>query len=310
MTPRVATKRSAGARNTSRSPYGPDSPYSWFADLVAVSAAQWQRDRNIKRPGVPDDQPEMYIPAPGGPEDQLGPEQRLEEARSRLQVNWRAEERSESWARSLRARDEAERADPLGRHLAERRDLTTTAGAGGEFVPAGGPPIFIAEEFARAARNASMLLSALRRRPLPEAGMKLDVPRLATGASAAVQNPELTAVSETDSTTAVVSSPLSTIAGLVDGSRQLFDRALPGLDLVIAAELGAAMGQQIDVAAIQGTGSSGQTRGLLNVSGIVSVTHTDASPSVGEQVAKAWQASRCWPTRRQAGTGPPTRTPT
>jgi Phage capsid family len=194
------------------------------------------------------------------------------------------------WARSLRARDEAERAHPLSRHIGERRDLTTTAGAGGDFVPAGSPPIFIADEFARAARNASMLLGTLGTRPLPETGMKLEVPRLATGASAAVQNRELSLVSETDPTTVSVSSPLSTIAGLVDASRQVFDRALPGLDLVIAAELGAAMGQQIDVAAIQGTGTNGQTRGLLNVSGTVSVTHTDASPSVGEQVAKAWQA--------------------
>jgi hypothetical protein len=188
MTPRVATKRSASGGGTSRSPYGPDSRYSWFADLVAVSAAQWQRDRNIKRPGVADDQPEMYIPAPGGPDGDLGPGQRLEEARSRLQATWHAEERSESWARTLRAQDVAEAAHPLSRHIGERRDLTTTAAGGGDFVPAAGPPIFIAEEFARAARNASMLLNTLRTRPLPETGMKLDVPRLATGASVAVQN--------------------------------------------------------------------------------------------------------------------------
>jgi hypothetical protein len=83
MTPRVATQRSAASGGTSRSPYGPDSRYSWFADLVAVTAAQWQRARNVKRPGVPDGQPEMYIPAPGGPDGDMGPEQRLEEARSR-----------------------------------------------------------------------------------------------------------------------------------------------------------------------------------------------------------------------------------
>jgi hypothetical protein len=290
MTPRVATKRSASGGGTSRSPYGPDSRYSWFADLVAVSAAQWQRDRNIKRPGVADDQPEMYIPAPGGPDGDLGPGQRLEEARSRLQATWHAEERSESWARTLRAQDVAEAAHPLSRHIGERRDLTTTAAGGGDFVPAAGPPIFIAEEFARAARNASMLLNTLRTRPLPETGMNWTCHGSPPVRAWRSRTLSCRLVSETDPTTAVVSSPLSTIAGLVDASRQVYDRALPGLDQVIAAELGAAMGQQIDVAAIQGTGASGQTRGILNVSGTVSVTHTDASPSVGEQVAKAWQA--------------------
>ena len=97
---------------------------------------------------------------------------------------------------------------------------------------------------------------------------------------------------ETDPTTALASSNVAYIAGQVDMSRQLFDFARPGLDLVLAADLGADLGARVDVQAVQGTNANGQTLGLANVGGIVSVSYTDASPTPGELVSKIWEAYR------------------
>jgi hypothetical protein len=168
----------------------------------------------------------------------------------------------------------------------QQRALSTTLAAGGDFVsPAGSVPGFLASSFAAAARAESRILQALDARPLPsDAPMTLSVPRFATGTSAGTQV-DGGAVSSTDITSALAQSPIGLIAGQQDVSQQLLDRFggtgahSISLDEVLAYELGRAYGEALDKECLNGNGSAGHLRGLLNVTGIVSRVYTDASPT-------------------------------
>jgi len=88
-------------------------------------------------------------------------------------------------------------------------------------------------------------------------------------------------VQETDIVEALVTSNIATLQGIQDVSQQLWDRADPAssLDAVLATDLGNALAVQLDQQILYGTGTSGQLRGFVNVTGIVSVTKTNASPT-------------------------------
>src|SRR5262249_40040513 len=128
----------------------------------------------------------------------------------------------------------------------EARDLSTTATAGGDFVPTG-VPAYVGDDYATALRNRSVLQSILTTRPLPDKGMTVKTPRLSTGTAVAVQT-ENTSVQETDIVEALVSAAVITIAGLQDVSQQLLDRSDSGsqIDAVIARDLGEATGTLLD----------------------------------------------------------------
>jgi HK97 family phage major capsid protein len=96
------------------------------------------------------------------------------------------------------------------------------------------------------------------------------------------------AVQETDPTTASNSSPVSTVAGQVDLSRQLFEFSQPGFDAAITDDLSRAHASSLDVEIITGTASGGRTRGLLNWSGILSIGGTVTNAETF--LASLWQA--------------------
>lgn len=170
----------------------------------------------------------------------------------------------------------------------ERRDLSTGAGTGGAFVPQGAA-VYIAEAFVPSAVGRAALYAALPKRDLPDVGMKWEVPIFGSGAGVAVQASENAAVQETDPTSSLASSNISTVAGQVDSARQLWDFARPGWDQALAADLGSALGAAVDVELVAGTNASGRTLGLANVSGVNAVTYTDASPTAAEFVSKLWE---------------------
>nr|MBA2599942.1 phage major capsid protein [Actinomycetota bacterium] len=66
---------------------------------------------------------------------------------------------------------------------------------------------------------------------------------------------------------------------------------LSNLDEAIAAELGNAFASQLDLQVISGSGTAGQLLGLLNVAGITSVTHTSATPTALENLARIGQVA-------------------
>lgn len=158
----------------------------------------------------------------------------------------------------------------------ERRDLSTTATAGGGFVPTNSAPSYVADSFGIAAHNAAVLSAALGTREIPPTGTTISTGRISTGASTTVAASENAAVQETDPVTATASSVVSTISGQVDVSEQLLDRSDPPIDEVISRELGALWGEDLDATVLNGTGS-GQFSGLLQLAGTTAITATTAS---------------------------------
>jgi hypothetical protein len=177
-----------------------------------------------------------------------------------------------------------------------QRDLTSSG-----FVPAAGSPMFIAEMFATAARARAGLAAALPQQPLPQQGDHIELPRLATGAAVAVAASENSPVQETDPTSALASSNKALISGQVDVSRQLLEFARPGIDEVLAADLGADTGAKLDAQLISGTNANGQTQGMAGLAGINAVTFTSGTPTAAATISKNWQAWQAI----DAGGGPP-----
>jgi hypothetical protein len=112
------------------------------------------------------------------------------------------------------------------------------------------------------------------------------VPRLSGGAAVAIQASQNSGAQETDPTTTNFAPPVGTIAGQIDLSRQLFDLSRPGMDEVIADDLGRDTGVKLDAQLVSGTGTSGQLRGLANVSGILTFS-TSATTAQG-QLSAIW----------------------
>jgi HK97 family phage major capsid protein len=222
-----------------------------------------------------------------------------QEARARL-VRHRSEMQDENTAREERRQraftsglDELIRTlpGPLRRQmeafaesgaLVERRDLTRTDGAGGEFVP----PLWLLDEYAETPRGGRPFVEACRQIPLPAGTDSINVPRIATGTATGVQTADNAAVTETDMTTATVTAPVRTIAGQQDVPLQLLEQSPIAFDEVVFADLIADYWSQCEAQAINGSGAAGQIKGILQATGITAITYTDATPTVPELYPK------------------------
>jgi HK97 family phage major capsid protein len=184
--------------------------------------------------------------------------------------------------------------DRLNRHRQEmdvevgdvqRRDLSSTEGQGGDFIP----PIWIMDEFVSLARAGRPFANAVRRLPLPPKTDSINVPKVATGTATAAQS-DLGAVQETDATTGSIETRVITVAGQQDVARQAVDRSVPGLDAILLGDLAADYATKVDVQCLTGSGSAPNARGIDNVASTISVTYTDATPTVPELYPKGADA--------------------
>lgn len=183
--------------------------------------------------------------------------------------------------------------DRLHRHQAEmavesRTIPNTTDGTGGEFVP----PLWLVNEYAEYARAARVTADLLTTMPLPPGTDSINVPKITLGTQTGAQNGQNTAVTNRDMTTSTVTASVKTYAGYEDVSVQLVEQSplQGGLDRMVLGDLMQDYALQINTAVINGAGTSGTLTGLLNVSGINSVTYTDASPTGSEMVPAFAQA--------------------
>lgn len=191
------------------------------------------------------------------------------------------------------AADRLRRNDAMaGQGGAELRALTTTAGAGGEFAP----PEWLVAEFVKLARAGRKFADSVGHADLPMGVSSINLPRVATGTSTAVQATQNTALSQTDLTTNSVSSGISTYGGKQVVAQQLLDQSGIPFDEVILQDLAADYARTYDQAVISGSGASGQLNGVytyFNASGTANQTYTSASPTVGllySKIAGAIQA--------------------
>ena len=150
----------------------------------------------------------------------------------------------------------------------EYRDLSRTDGAGGYAVP----PAWLVDQYVELARPSRPLADLVTRLPLPGGTDTINVPKMLTGTSVAVQVADNTTVSETDITDTFVSCPVRTIAGQQSIAIQLLDQSPVAFDDIIFRDLVAAHGAATDVQVITGTGTNGQVLGIHNTAGIQTVT--------------------------------------
>ncbi|MFD7791025.1 phage major capsid protein [Streptomyces sp. NPDC059759] len=166
----------------------------------------------------------------------------------------------------------------------EARALTTTDGAGGEFVP----PLWMVNDYIELARAGRVVADQVRPMALPPGTDSISLPRVASGTATAEQASQNTNVQDTDATTNSVTANVTTIAGKQVVSQQLLDQSPINMDQILLADLAADYAIKADAFVINNNATN--KVGLLNVSGVNGVTYTDASPTVGELYPKGADA--------------------
>lgn len=172
-----------------------------------------------------------------------------------------------------------------GREVSEDKDfraLNRTDATGGYFVP----PLWVMQDWVALARSGRSYANLVPTEALPPGTDNINVPKVATGTSTAVQDGDNTSVSETDLTDTSVSAPVRTIAGQQSVAIQLLEQSPVNFDEVIFSDLIADYASKLDLQVISGSGSNGQVTGVRNTGSIETVTYTDATPTVGELYSK------------------------
>lgn len=175
-------------------------------------------------------------------------------------------------------RNDAQRSEGL-----QKRALGNTGavgGSGGEFAP----PMWLIDEFIKLARPGRKFADSLNPKPLPSGVSSVNLPRVATGTTTAIQSTQNTALSQTDMTTNSVSSGIVTIGGKQVVALQLLEQSGIPFDEVILQDLAADYARQLSSQVILGSNTSGQLNGVytyFNASGTVNVAWTQATPAVG-----------------------------
>ena len=177
-------------------------------------------------------------------------------------------------------RDAYERLARNNREVTEKRGLTTTDGAGGEFVP----PLWMVDEYVALARAARPTADRVRQQTLPPGTDTISLPKVATGTATAEQASQNTAVQNTDATTSSVSASVATIAGQQVVAQQLIDQSPINMDPILLADLAADYATKLNVFVLNNNAAG--KRGLLNVSGVNAVTYTSTTPTVAELYPK------------------------
>ena len=166
----------------------------------------------------------------------------------------------------------------LARHTKEEEVERRSVGTGnfaGLVIPQ--YLVDLAAPLARAGRPTADF--ATNKMLLPAAGMTLNISRMTTGTSTAVQAAENDAVSNTNADDTLLTVNVRTIAGQQDISKQAIERGT-GIDQFIIQDLIRGWHTTLDNQILNGTGAGGQIQGLDGTSGTNVVTFTSAAPTV------------------------------
>lgn len=178
----------------------------------------------------------------------------------------------------------------LARHTREEEVERRSVGTGnfaGLVIPQ--YLVDLAAPLARAGRPTADF--ATNKMALPAAGMTLNISRMTTGTSTAVQAAENDAVSNTNADDTLLTVNVRTIAGQQDISKQAIERGT-GIDQFIIQDLIRGWHTTLDNQILNGDGNSGAILGLDATSGTNVVTFTEASPTVAllyPKLADAYQ---------------------
>ena len=178
----------------------------------------------------------------------------------------------------------------LARHTREEEVERRSVGTGnfaGLVIPQ--YLVDLAAPLARAGRPTADF--ATNKMLLPAAGMTLNISRMTTGTTTAVQAAENDAISNTNADDTLLTVNVRTIAGQQDISKQAIERGT-GIDQFIIQDLIRGWHTTLDDQIINGDGTSGAMLGIRQTPGINDVTFTEASPTVAllyPKLADAYQ---------------------
>lgn len=173
---------------------------------------------------------------------------------------------------SYEARDRIAR---YQREVLETRDSGTSNFAG--LVV----PQYLVDSFAGLRRAGRPTLDISVNSALPAQGMTLNIGRLTTGITSYVQASENTAPTESSPDDTLLTINVNTVASMFDLSKQAVLRGT-GIETQLLGDAVRSYQTKVDGLALNGSGTSGEHRGILNTSGINGVTYTDASPTYAE----------------------------
>lgn len=149
-----------------------------------------------------------------------------------------------------------------------RRDLNVAAaGAGGFLVSTE------SQGFIEILRNRSVAMRMGARRLSGLQG-SVTVPRQSAAATAFWLASETAQITEADQTFVQMALSPKTVGAYTEISRQLLLQSSPGAEGIVTDDLAQQVGIAVDLAALQGSGASGQPTGISNTAGIGSVTGT------------------------------------
>jgi HK97 family phage major capsid protein len=154
-------------------------------------------------------------------------------------------------------------------------DMTTAAGAGGEFAP----PLWLIEDFINFARAGRVTADLCNQNVLPGGVSSINLPKVASGTATAVQQTQNTNLQDTAMTTTSVSSGISTVGGKQIVSIQLLKQSGIPFDRVILQDLAADYAVRVDAQVLYGTNANGQVRGLVGVANNNAFTSASPAPA-------------------------------
>jgi HK97 family phage major capsid protein len=167
--------------------------------------------------------------------------------------------------------------DRLARNNAEveveARALTTTDGAGGDFVP----PLWMINQYVELARTARPTADRVRNETLPTGTDQINVPKILTGTAVAEQATQNTAVQNTDATTGAVAANVATLAGQQVVAVQLIEQSPINLDTILLADLAADYAAKVDLFVLNNNAAN--KKGLLQETGTNAITYTSGAPT-------------------------------
>lgn len=174
----------------------------------------------------------------------------------------------------------------------KRVNPNRTDGQGGYLVP----PLWMMDELIPILRAGRVIADQVRKFDLPDGTDSINIPKLATGTTAAIQTADAASVSSTDFTDTSISAGVKTIAGQQDVAIQLVEQSPLSLDGILFQDLVADYNKKLNDQVMSGSNASGQVKGLYSSAGASlytsynQVSYTDGSPTVGEFLAPLAQS--------------------
>lgn len=153
-----------------------------------------------------------------------------------------------------------------------RRDLVTDIGSQGGYSVA---EQLMSSSFIELLRNSAMVMSA-GARTLNDLQGDIDIPKQ-TGGATAYWVGEGSDITESQQALGQIRMTPKTVGCLTDVTRRMMLQSSLSVEAFIRMDFALQMALKIDYAAIQGTGAAGEPRGILNTTGIGSVTLNAAS---------------------------------